>query len=257
MNTEIRTIEELTINAFPALQTEIYDGWILRFSNGYTYRANCICPIYSSENNILDKIHFCENKYISRGLPSIFKITSNTDSELDRTLENNGYRKVKTVNLMYGLIEPMSIGNIEGVEISNHIDDEWLDASIRLSEIKRIDLQEIQCKMLKNIASSLVCVKAKENRLVVGCGLGIIDNGFIGLYNIHVDEKYRRRGIGLNICKAILKFGIENNADKAYLQVHSLNDKAINMYNKLGLQIFYTYWFREKKKDNTMEIIDA
>ena len=257
MNTEIRTIEELTINAFPALQTEIYDGWILRFSNGYTYRANCICPIYSSENSISDKIHFCENKYISRGLPSILKITSDTDSEIDRTLENNGYIKVKTVNLMHGLIETMSTANIEGIKITNHIDDEWLEASIRLSGIEKIDLQEIQRKMLKNIVSSLVCVKAKKNGLVIGCGLGIIDNGFIGLYDIHVDENYRRKGIGLNICKAILKAGIENKVYKAYLQVHSLNDKAINMYYKLGFQTLYTYWFREKKQENTIKIIDV
>jgi len=99
--------------------------------------------------------------------------------------------------------------------------------------------------------------KSEKNGLVIGCGLGIIDNGFIGLYDIHVDENYRRKGIGLNICKAILKAGIENKVYKAYLQVHSLNDKAINMYYKLGFQTLYTYWFREKKQENTIKIIDV
>ena len=40
----IGEIEEILINAFPAVEREIYDGWILNFSGGYTYRANCINP---------------------------------------------------------------------------------------------------------------------------------------------------------------------------------------------------------------------
>lgn len=257
MDAEIRTIEELTINAFPALQTEIYDGWILRFSNGYTYRANCICPIYSSEESPSKKIHFCEKKYMNKGMSPIFKITSGTDGEIDKALDNDGYIKVKTVNIMYSLIETMVIDNAGGIEVTNCIDDEWLNAAVRLSGIQEESLQEIQRKILKNIVSNLVCVKAKMNGVIIGCGLGIIDNGYIGLYNIHVDENYRRMGIGLNICKTILKAGIENNVNKAYLQVHSLNDKAINMYHKLGFQTLYTYWFREKKQENTISIIDA
>jgi hypothetical protein len=31
---EIIQIEELSINAFPTILIELYDGWILRYSNG-------------------------------------------------------------------------------------------------------------------------------------------------------------------------------------------------------------------------------
>ena len=41
----IRTLEELSMNALPALQTMLYGGWVLRFANGYTRRANSINPI--------------------------------------------------------------------------------------------------------------------------------------------------------------------------------------------------------------------
>lgn len=33
MNTRIRLIEELSLNAHPAIQTELFDGWIMRFAN--------------------------------------------------------------------------------------------------------------------------------------------------------------------------------------------------------------------------------
>ena len=37
-----REIEELTLNAWPPLETLFFDGWILSFSDGYTRRANSI-----------------------------------------------------------------------------------------------------------------------------------------------------------------------------------------------------------------------
>ena len=56
----IGEIEEILLNAFPSVDREIYDGWILNFSNAYTYRANCIYPFYASNYDLMDKIKHCE-----------------------------------------------------------------------------------------------------------------------------------------------------------------------------------------------------
>ncbi len=61
-----RTIEELTLNAWPALQTVLYDGWLLRFADGYTRRANSVNPIYPSAVPLADKIAACERAYAAR-----------------------------------------------------------------------------------------------------------------------------------------------------------------------------------------------
>lgn len=34
---------------------------------------------------------------------------------------------------MYGLVDRMSLDNIEGIEVNNCIDDEWLEALARFS----------------------------------------------------------------------------------------------------------------------------
>ena len=39
MNTLIKTIEDLSLNAWPSHQIELYDGWILRFSYFYAHRS--------------------------------------------------------------------------------------------------------------------------------------------------------------------------------------------------------------------------
>ena len=43
----IQEIEELSMNAWPSLQTLLLDGWVLRFAAGYTRRANAVCPLFA------------------------------------------------------------------------------------------------------------------------------------------------------------------------------------------------------------------
>lgn len=38
----IRYIEELSMNAWPSLQTIMYDGWVIILADGYTKRANSV-----------------------------------------------------------------------------------------------------------------------------------------------------------------------------------------------------------------------
>jgi hypothetical protein len=87
-----RLIEELTLNAWPSLQTLLFDGWLLSFSNGYTRRANSIHPLYAACQPLADKIAECEAAYAGRGQPTVFKITSAAeDAELDAVLPRAGY----------------------------------------------------------------------------------------------------------------------------------------------------------------------
>lgn len=48
-------LEELSMNALPALQTILYDGWVIRFADGYSNRANSVNPIYPSIENVHKK----------------------------------------------------------------------------------------------------------------------------------------------------------------------------------------------------------
>ncbi len=71
----IRTIEELSMGAWPALETFVSDGWVLRFSEGYTRRANSVHPLSRGTRRLATKIEEAERLYRERGLTPIFKLT--------------------------------------------------------------------------------------------------------------------------------------------------------------------------------------
>jgi len=41
METTIKQIEDMSLNAWPSHKMELYDGWILRFSYFYTHSQQC------------------------------------------------------------------------------------------------------------------------------------------------------------------------------------------------------------------------
>lgn len=88
----IQKIEELSINALPALETLFVDGWLLRFSNGYSKRANSINPLYATQEIVSEKIKKVEQIYQARNLPVMFKLTPQVFHEnLDDVLEQAEY----------------------------------------------------------------------------------------------------------------------------------------------------------------------
>ena len=71
----VKTIEDLSLNAWPSYQLQLYDGWILRYSSFYTHRTNCVEQVGESSLPLLEKVEYCEAIYDRWQTPSIFKIS--------------------------------------------------------------------------------------------------------------------------------------------------------------------------------------
>src|SRR6478672_4265852 len=90
----ILPLEERALNAWPALQTVHYDGWVLRFAAGYTRRANSVQPLYPGALPPAEKIAYCAAVYAGRGQPPIYKLTPAAQpAVLDQALADLGYRQ--------------------------------------------------------------------------------------------------------------------------------------------------------------------
>ena len=173
---EILQIEELSINAFPAILTELYDGWILRYSNGYTYRGNSVNPLYSSTIELEDKIKYCECKYFEKGLPCVYKITENVEKELDHSLEKLGYTMEKSADIMIYQLNKNINTQVEDVKITLDITEEWLDGFLKLNGTTEETIKSTAKFMLSNIKNKVFCVSINYGEIMIACGLGVLEN---------------------------------------------------------------------------------
>jgi ribosomal protein S18 acetylase RimI-like enzyme len=130
-------------------------------------------------------------------------------------------------------------------ELQESLSDEWLGDFCAMSAVSdghRESLREI----LTNIIPRHCFVSLTSNGRVVACGLGVLQSGFIGLFDIVTHSEFRRRGYGRQVVSSILAWGKENQAKMAYLQVMLSNPPALQLYEKLGFREQYQYWYRIK-----------
>jgi ribosomal protein S18 acetylase RimI-like enzyme len=242
----IRAIEELSMNAWPVMQTLHYDGWVLRCAEGYTKRANSVYPLYPSEIDVDEKIEFCESFYRIEGLPTVFKMTeASTPSHLEDRLDALGYRMDSPTGVQ--LLE-LRAGNHEvarNVSLTSIDTEEWHTAFARMNHV-----DDSRRAMHEGILRAILLEKCyatiNENGHILGCGLGVLQAGYLGIFDIVIDPDQRGQGYGERLMAALLAWGAQQGARTAYLQVMCNNEPALRLYEKLGFREKYQYWYRIK-----------
>lgn len=240
-------IEELSLNHWQPLSTLLYDGWVLRFADGYTKRANSINPIHYSTFDFINKIKECEKIYSANLLPTIFKITPFVQPmHLDSTLEEMGYTLIDTVSVQTLNLDNISEPKLTSVMINEDITSMWLENFCRLNNVKDKD-KNVMERMLSNIKTKKGFISFYYEEQVIACGLGVIEREYIGLYDIVTDKHCRNRGFGEQMILNLLKWGKENGAKYSYLAVVLNNTPALRLYSKIGYSETYKYWYRVKE----------
>ncbi len=247
MENTVLLYEELSMNAHPAIRTQVYDGWLLRFADGYTNRANSVSPLYPSRIAQQEKIAFCEQAYWSRNLPAVFKLTPSSPQGLDGALEERGYGIVTPTNLMTKRLDGDAPARTE-TTVCPGIGPRWQEEYFRLSGITDERTRRTAAVVQGNIGNGAFSAMAADGNDVIACGLCVVERGYAGLYDIVVDPARRGRGHGYGICASLLGAAASAGAKNAYLQVVADNAPAVALYRKLGFRDVYPYWYRVKKQ---------
>lgn len=242
----IKSIEYMLMRSFPALKQEVYDGWILRYSNGYTKRANSISPYYESFFELEEKFEYCENYFRRKGLEVTYKLLEDNNClEIDRELEKRGYERGEEVS-----VQEASLEGVKFVMTDLHMESEfseyWFEFFVRERNLNELEADTLREILKKNDDKNFYVFKKDEDRIIAG-GLGVIEEDRLGIYNIYVCPTARGKGYGKEVVKRIMVEGRRRNIDYAYLQVEKTNLNAINLYSKLGFKEIYKYWYRIKK----------
>jgi ribosomal protein S18 acetylase RimI-like enzyme len=241
-----KRIEEISLNGWPALQTVLYDGWLLRVSEGYTKRSNSVNPIYGHSMPLGDKIAYCERFYREKGMDSVYKITPFSHPEnLDGQLEGRGYRKAEHV-----LVQTLELASLPApvhaeAEFSDQAGELWLR---QLAELKGLSAAQLETKrkLFSGQPLNQCFASLKVDGQPVAFGNIVLEDGWAGLSDIMTDPHYRGRGYGLSLTLHLLNWAKQSGASKAYLLVVDDNSAALSLYSKLGFQTVYEYWYRVK-----------
>ena len=254
--------EKLSFNTHPCLEEELYDGWLLRFAEGYTKRANSVSVVAESTLAYEDKITYCEEQYAEHNLPVVFKIAPMA-AELDSVLEDRGYAAVDKTNVMTvdlekkGKSSPKSNGdNKSKGTVASDSGDVWVTIEEKFTEswqyyyftFNKVSPSAVPTakKIQAKITNPVLCATVYVDKKAVACGLGVTEQGCVGLLDIVVKEEYRGCGFGKVLCQALLEKAKEKGATTGYLQVVDSNEVAKKLYESLGFEDVYSYWYRVK-----------
>lgn len=252
---DFKKLQEILMNSWPAQHYYFLNGWILRFTEGVTSRANSVFPInYTGDLDNLDRdIKFVEKAYQAHKLPTIFTIPEYFEPNgLDVKLLEQEYHQA-------GCITHTMIASIQ--ELRNEIindDFSYIFYSERINKFstflaKFSKRNQPAQNVLEALAHRIIIpqkrfIVAEYENKVVGTLMGILDpHGFLYIADVLVDPEVRRQNIATSLFfKLINEWGILNGVKTIWLQVEIENSEAMNLYNKLGFKKAYSYYYLEK-----------
>ncbi len=78
----------------------------------------------------------------------------------------------------------------------------------------------------------------------IAIGRGSVESPWVGFTAIVVDPGARRQGHARAVMSALLEWGAERGASRAWLEVLTENDAALRLYASLGFSEHYRYAYR-------------
>lgn len=241
MTRRIRFLEELALRALPALETEALDGWLLRYSNGYTARGNSVSPLYRGSGATEAKINIVERRYRTRGLRPMFRLTTaSRPRALNDHLRARGYELHDPVSIQTRPLRG-TFGGGETVELTTEL-DEWMGAfaAVRPRAARHRETAHAMLARV-DLPSALAVIRAAEP---VAVGRAVLEEGHLGIFDMATEADSRRRGHGRAIACRLLDWGLNHGAHSAYLLVAADNEPACHLYADLGFREEYRYWYR-------------
>ena len=217
---DIRNIEHAAALAWPGVEHEWRDGWLLRFGHGITRRGNSAVPLgISAAGNVRRVVDW----YAARGAAPLmaapdrlFRVAPNVPADAETVI-------------MTGDVAVREAG--DAVALASAPDEQWL----RLYE------REVPVDVLTSVVEGEVAFASIAGVAVGRAAVTAAPDGtrWVGLSAVHVLEGARRRGLARELCSALLCWGGGRGATRAYVQVLADNSAAIRLYESMGFTVHH------------------
>ena len=106
-------------------------------------------------------------------------------------------------------------------------------------------------KRAENIPGDLGCAMLRIDGAPAAIGLGVAEEGWLGVFDVTTQPGQRRRGHATRLMEGINAWGADAGARASYLQVQGDNEPAMQLYRRLGHREKYRYWYRRLSSQHT------
>jgi GNAT superfamily N-acetyltransferase len=236
-------LESRLVNAWPSFDYQIYDGWILRLANGYSKRANSATPFMPGaalDDALIDSMigHFVE-----ANVRPTFRLNGLEAAGADEILKLRGFKEIEPTHVLTAPIKDGDCTPDPEVQLDHQVSKRWVRETAASYGGDKAD-DEMLLRIVSRIRQQVAYATLNLDDRPVAWGLGVVERGYLGLYDIVVSPDLRGIGLGRRVVSSLIAWGCAQGAHTAYLQVREENEIARSLYEALGFGIAYRYTHR-------------
>jgi N-acetylglutamate synthase len=240
--TLLLAIERAGVLAWPAVETQELDGWLWRFANGGSQRANSVSTLDFHGSDIDKAIADAEQRYRARGARPLFQISDVcAPGDLDQRLQIRGYISKDRCTT---LICPAPAGDVEigdGFEIFDRATNEWTAC---YTSVITPDRRRTAPDILARVPRGSAFCGVRRNGRVVATALGVTHGGVTIAECVASLAEARGQGAASTVMRGLAAWGASQGAHTIALQAIEHNAPAQALYRSLGYRLHGHYEIR-------------
>jgi N-acetylglutamate synthase len=226
---------EAMLAAWPPLERERLGDWTLRFSRGFTRRANSVLSCGDPSTPLELAVARVEQAYGARGLPSCFQLREGqTVDGLESLLAGRGYQPEHPALVLAGPLPDARPD--DRISHRQRPSREWLETWLAVSRRAEPDALGLSRALLDCVSRPRTFALLHEGGHAVAAALGTLSPGWLGLSCLAVREDARRRGLARAVLGALAAWARDRGAARLWLEVEQDNAPALELYRDLGLE---------------------
>lgn len=235
---QVRRLEELAFAGWPALETRDVAGWRLRFSGGYTKRANSINALSREAQIDRQSVESLEKAYRERRQLPVWRLSPLAPAGVADILMARGYRALERSLLQVCPLRAFTPAPEVGIH--SLPTEPWIEAFATHSPV-RPEHRATMRRMLTAIAPPVGFALVEEAGEPMAMAIGAVNGDHMGLFDVLVMPNARRRGLARKVTESLYAWAWDHGARFAYLQVVATNTAAMPLYAAQGFRTVYNY----------------
>ena len=216
----------------------VLDGWLLRFTDGFSSRSNSAATNAYDGSSLDVSIAAAEAAYRAQGLPPQFQIAPTTKPEnLEAALIARGYTHKTPTWVM--VAQTAALAEAGTIRIATSADD----AFARLTREGSHSLADGEERLATLARAPLPkgFFTAYAEGAAVACGASVVTGDWAGVFVMRTTPGHRRQGHGRRVLGAIAAWAQSQGASDLYLQVDETNAAGRALYARAGFVDAYRY----------------